>query len=165
MALTKERFLQIITNHYLKSGDFNGYPTRKFVKGRKAKKNLKKILKELINDELMSLNFGDYHPNPHIKALPPHPIEVQIKKIKRCNFTHVCAYPEKKYLQTVVKEEDYYDKPFTKKLALGDAQLTYYSFDLSVLEFYRNDPRYYYQTDDISGFISITDDYYESDKI
>jgi len=38
-------------------------------------------------------------------------------------------------------------------LALGEAQLSYRSFDLSVLEFYRNDPRHRYENDDINGRI------------
>jgi hypothetical protein len=40
--------------------------------------------------------------------------------------------------------------------------LNYAVFDLSVLESYRNDPRYFYSTDDIGGWISISDEYYQS---
>ena len=40
-------------------------------------------------------------------------------------------------------------------LAQGAAQLEFRAFDLSVLEFYRNDPRYHYTTDDIHGSISV----------
>src|SRR6185369_8023161 len=53
--------------------------------------------------------------------------------------------------------------------AKGFGQLDYRCFDLSVLEFYRNDPRYYYKVDDISGEIFVEDDVShtlpESDRI
>ena len=57
------------------------------------------------------------------------------------------------------------------ELALGSAQLEFHVFDLSVLEIYRNDPRYYYTTDDINGNICISDEFYlssgtpEKDKV
>lgn len=28
------------------------------------------VFEELIREQLISLNFGNYHPNPHIKAFP-----------------------------------------------------------------------------------------------
>jgi hypothetical protein len=52
--------------------------------------------------------------------------------------------------------------PFTLRLALGDGQLEYRPFDLAVLEDYRNDPRYIYQSNDISGWISVHDEHYTS---
>jgi len=75
------------------------------------------------------------------------------------------VYPEKKHLQTVVNTNQYSGRPFTLRLALGEAQLSYLSFDLSVLEAYRNDPRYHYSTDDIHGWISIGDKYCESEEV
>ncbi len=47
-------------------------------------------------------------------------------------------------------------------LALDEPQLSFKSFDLSILEFYRNDPRYVYDCDDISGRISVTNKHYQS---
>jgi len=60
------------------------------------------------------------------------------------------------------KSDEFRDRPFTLILALGEPQLNYAVFDLNVLETYRNDPRYFYSTDDIGGSISISDKYYES---
>jgi hypothetical protein len=39
------------------------------------------------------------------------------------------------------------------------------TFDLSVLEFYFNHPRYICQNDDISGSISVSDEYYETSEM
>lgn len=50
-------------------------------------------------------------------------------------------------------------------MARGAGQLDYRTFDLSVLEYYRNDPRYSYETDFIHGQISITDEFFESDSV
>ncbi len=57
------------------------------------------------------------------------------------------------------------DRPFTRRLMLGEAQLEFHAFDLSILEFYRNDPRYDYETDDIHGQICIRDTYAGSDEM
>lgn len=50
-------------------------------------------------------------------------------------------------------------------LARGEPQLSYKVFDISVLEPYRNDPRYYFDTDEIHGSISIRSDYYKNGKM
>jgi hypothetical protein len=68
-------------------------------------------------------------------------------------------------LKHAVERAQYKGKPFTLELALGEAQLAYRVFDLSVLEFYRNDPRYRYYCDDIAGSISVQDRMRDSDKI
>ena len=41
---------------------------------------------------------------------------------------------------------------------MGCSQLEFRSFDLSALEFYRNDPRFYYRNDDVRGSVSIRDE-------
>ncbi|WP_051043795.1 hypothetical protein [Psychromonas sp. CNPT3] len=50
-------------------------------------------------------------------------------------------------------------------MAKGAGQLDYRTFDLSVLEYYRNDPRYSYETDSIHGSISIEDEYFQSKSV
>ncbi len=58
------------------------------------------------------------------------------------------------HLEAVVDRAAYRDTPYTLALKLGEAQLAFRPFDLSVLEFYRNDPRYHYSNDDIGGWIA-----------
>jgi hypothetical protein len=65
----------------------------------------------------------------------------------------------------VVDSDEFKDRPFTLKIALGEPQLNYAVFDLSVLESYRNDPRYFYSIDDIQGWISVSDEYYKSSQM
>jgi hypothetical protein len=51
-------------------------------------------------------------------------------------------------------------QPILELLALGRPQLSFVSFELSVLEHYRNDPRYHYEVDDVSGWLGVRDEYY-----
>src|SRR5262245_316634 len=43
--------------------------------------------------------------------------------------------------------------------------LPYETFDLAVLEAYRNDPRFYYHTNDIGGRICISDEFFLAEDI
>ncbi len=47
----------------------------------------------------------------------------------------------------------YTHRPYTLRLARGVPQLRFQVFDVAVLEAYRNDPRYKFTTDDVSGCI------------
>ena len=162
----KNKILENITEFYFDSRDFNGYPIRYFSTNLKiSESEFKTGLISLIQDKMISLNFGDIHPNPHVKAFLEENEETQIEKLQKSNLEHVCAYPTSFYLEQVVDTAKYYDKPFTMRIALGEPTLSYLSFDLSILEFYRNDPRYLYYNNDISGRISVSDEYYESEKM
>jgi len=155
----KDDILREITQFYLTSGGFNGLPIRYIVQDFKLEETeLKNILISLIQEDKISLNFGDIHPNPHIKAFWEESKEKQIEKVKRSNLAYVCAYPSCSHLKEVVNPSKYQDRPFTLRLALGEPQLSFESFDLRVLEFYRNDPRYHYGNNNINGKIYVRDE-------
>jgi len=169
MAKSRERIiLEEVTNFFVQSADFNGISVRQLV--NKHKKIgvgvLKQIFRSLIQQDKISLVFGDTHPNPHIKAFSDEEYEVQIEKLDNINLLmQACVYPSPSQLNTIVDVSEYQGKPFTLRLALGEPQLDFESFDLRVLEDYRNDPRYSYVTDDIQGSISVSDKYYKSDEM
>ncbi|MFQ5796647.1 MAG: AAA family ATPase [Candidatus Bipolaricaulia bacterium] len=155
--------LSKVTEFYLNSGDFNGLPIREIThEFGLEREGLENLLTSLIREGTVSLNFGDIHPNAHIKAFDEEPAETQIEKLQRLDLEHVCAYPTKSHLQEVVDVSVYQDRPFTLRLALGEAQLSFKAFDLAVLEDYRNDPRYYYTNNDISGTLSVTEEHFKS---
>ena len=156
MSEERGRLLEQITHFYLESGDFNGHPAHGLHAETKA------VLTGLIQEGLVFINFGDGHPNPHIQAFPPEPVDVQLEKLEQLGLEGACLYPTEKQLATQVDSNLYRDAPFTSKLYLGEPQLKYYSFELSILEQYRNDPRYHYDTDDVSGSISISSQHSES---
>ncbi len=76
-------------------------------------------------------------------------------------------WPEFPVAVQVVDRSDYQNKPYELALALGSPQVIHRSFDLSVLEYYRNDPRYIYKNDDVRGRISYNnaDDLSERDRV
>lgn len=169
MDNTKDKVLSLITEHYLNSNDFNGV-SLELIKSRFDIKEaeLKNILISLVNDDLISLNFGDIHPNPFIKAFPEEPIKEQISKLNKHDihdWKYICAYPKSSHLKNIVDVSKYQGLPFKLRLALGEPQLTHPAFDLSILEYYRNDPRFIYENDDIRGWICVRDKYYESNEI
>ena len=77
------------------------------------------------------------------------------------NEEAICLYPRPVHLQAVVNPSEYGDEPYKLELALGSPRLAHRSFDLSVLEYYRNDPRYMYKNDDIRGHICYNSDQME----
>jgi len=159
----KNDILLEIKDYYLKSNDFNGYPIRYIlVKFKLSDAERNEILIELIQENLISLNFGDIHPNSYIKAYPEEEPEIQIDKLNSIQNIHICAYPTTNYMKKVLDVTAFIDKPFTRKLALGEPQLSYEFFDLSILEIYRNDPRYFYYNNDISGQICAHNEFLEN---
>src|SRR5436305_771601 len=159
----KDELLTAITEKYLSSEEFNGFP----LGGTDVQRDeLDGLLGELIEAGAISLNFATYHPNPHIKAYPPEPVPDQLRKLSALgDLTHLTAYPEPAHLEQLVSDDDYAGRPYTLALALGGGELMPRFFDLSVLESYRNDPRYSYDTDDTSGMISVTNEFYESEHL
>lgn len=155
IKMEKEEILNAVTETYLDSEEFNGYSLYDL------EHEQKKII-ELVQDEKIEINFGDKHPNIHIKAFGLDNIPTQIKKIQNFSLKDCCAYPTKKHLKEKIYPGKFKDKPFTRKIALGEPTLNFGVFDLSVLENYRNDPRYSYSTNEIGGQIVISDECYKS---
>jgi hypothetical protein len=147
---------------FLQSNDFNGLPCRN-LQGDASE--IKSAIIELIADERLVINFGDRHPNPHILALEPEPPQEQIEKIKLSSIEYACLYPTRKELAKIIPKTELAERPFTRLLRLGEPHLTFKYFDLNIMELYRNDPRYKYDVDEISGNIWIKSDYYETNDI
>ena len=165
MSNLNEQILCKVTEFYLNSSRFNGIPLGGLLRSLNIPdQDALAVLSQLVQDSLLSLNFGDTHPNPHIKAFSPENPEVQLKKLAQSAVQHCCVYPEPTYLESVVDRKEYEESPFTLRLALGEPQLKHAAFRLEVLESYRNDPRYYYRHNDISGTICLKDEYYQSQE-
>ena len=76
--LSAEELLDRVTRFYFQSHDFNGLPARDLPC---SGDELKSLVKQLLADGQVHVNFGDIHPNPHILALPPEPAGAQIEKV------------------------------------------------------------------------------------
>lgn len=145
-----------VTDYYLGSNRFNGTSIKKSWDRSMVRSHI-----EVGNIEVVGSGI---FPNPHIKPFSDMPLNRQLEEYD-ANADNCCLYPGRSILEKVVKIEDYEGQPYTKRLALGGGQLDGVYFDLSVLEQYRNDPRYYYWADDINGRVCIHDDHYESDEM
>lgn len=168
--------LERITAHYLESGDFNGLPLHSLAqqgadeeRGADMSQLIARMLeppklpsdeaicavRELVDGGQVTVVFGDVHPNPHIRALPDEPKTKTLEKLSGPDIGYACLYPTAQHLKAVVSPNEYAGRPYALELALGGAQLEHRAFGLHVLESYRNDPRFSYQTNDISGQINV----------
>ncbi|MCK4623018.1 MAG: hypothetical protein KAT62_12480 [Desulfuromonadales bacterium] len=163
----KDTILSSISEFYISSRGFNGIPISTLAKKvETAQDALPHVLSELLDEDKIEIIYGNYHPNPHIKAFSGFAKEEQKANLENEELLNqACVYPSQEHLKQVVPDSLYDDRPYSRELALGAGQLDFRPFDLSVLEFYRNDPRYHYENNDISGWISVHDEYFESEKM
>jgi len=160
---------QAIVSHiiksYIDSNDFNGVPISLLMKTLNIEEaQAKQIILNLLSNNKITLCFPDSG-NPHIKRFPDLAVETQIEKLQGESLEHVCAYPSCEVLAGQFEKHDYVDRPFTRALYLGAAQLEARFFDMGVLERYRNDPRYHFDFEYFSGIISIASDHYETNDV
>ena len=164
----------IIIDFYLNSNDFNGISFQTLLKKLNCTSEiLQNDLQKLFINGLIDMVSSNYVLNPHIKQFSNLDREKLLNEFNELNKLKFCYfYPSVLLMQTVDKIyfNKYEGKPYLKDLALGYGQLEFKSFDMSILEFYRNDPRYYYSCNDIQGVIYIVSEQEnnfnsESDKI
>jgi hypothetical protein len=174
--LNNTELLERVTDQYLKSADFNGLPLHALAQqdsgeepGNKVSQRIVRMLepptlpneeviravRELVEGGQITVVFGDVHPNPHIRAFADEPKANVLEKLSRLDVGYACLYPTAQHLKTVINPNEYIGRPYALELATGGAQLEHRAFDMHVLEPYRNDPRFSYQTNDISGQIDV----------
>lgn len=164
--MSKKELLEKVALFYLNSGDFNGIPAATLVAQTEIEwSKLCDTMRELIEAGLVGVLFSDLELNTHVLRTGFPPKEVQISKLITRELHHTCIYPRPKFLEGFVDRSRYAGEPYTLCLALGEPQLAFRVFDLSILEFYRNDPRYWYRNDDLTGLISIHDEYYQTGQM
>lgn len=151
----------------MKSGDFNGIQIGNLLSALgKGWDEIKSVIQDLIKNDSIHIINEETDINPNIIRRGFEPLETQLEKINADKPGYMCLYPTKSVLKKTVNPSDYNSEPYKLRLALGEPQLSYVSFDLSVLEFYRNDPRYLYENNDIQGHIYYNDEKLsESDKV
>src|SRR3990172_8340777 len=103
---SKQHVLKVVTDFYLNSGDFNGLPIRNL----RPSQRLVVAIAQLVRENKITLNFGDIHPNPHIKAFDPEPVDQQLEKLRRIQLQHACLYPSESHLSGLVNHSEYGDR-------------------------------------------------------
>jgi hypothetical protein len=168
--MTKDVVLKMITDFYLQSRDFNGIRLDMMLTALAdlaggAQEDAACAVRELIAEGKVTLAFSSVSVNPHIKRFADLPLEDQLARLEREDWSGICAYPAEPVIRSSVDVSAYDDRPFTKRLLLGEPHLAPQYFDLEVLERYHTDPRYSYHFNDYDGSISVRDEYFESDKM
>lgn len=158
---SSDLFVRMAIDQYLGSGDYNGLPLRSLPGFATDREKVREVVQLSVANGRLAFEDGRIHSNPHIKAFSPPPIAKQLEFLKESDLVHACVYPMPEDLERVVDTNDSQDRPFSRRLMLGEPQLEFHSFDLSVLEHYRNDPRYHYSCDDVRGWISVQDEFGE----
>ncbi|MGH2569232.1 MAG: AAA family ATPase, partial [Bacteroidota bacterium] len=156
--------LKSVVDFYFASSDFNGYPVYRLkAEHGFSDSEVSKLLPALVSTGRVDVMCGNVHPNAHIKAFSTISVDDQLRFLAELDLNdHFCLYPTRTVLATCSDVQAYEGSPYSKELALGAGQLDFRAFDLSVLEYYRNDPRYSYRTDWINGRISIRDEFFET---
>lgn len=160
---SKDQILNAVTRYYLDSPDFNGISAGQLT--RVLKIDWPEVIKhviDLVDSDLIGLIFSGDDLNQNIIRTGFRPTNEQIEMLSIESVPLACIYPRPKHLLNIVDSSLFESEPYKLALALGEPQLAFRSFDLSILEIYRNDPRYRYKNDDIRGSIVIQDSYYNS---
>jgi hypothetical protein len=159
-----EKIFVLVEHHYFDSGDFNGLPIRTLSDFFDIKSDeFRSSVRKAIEDDILTARFDG---NPAIRAFSKVPKETVLEQLDGKDvLDQVYLYPHGDRLKSSEHLDKYKDSPYELELARGLGQLDFKTFNLSVLEYYRNDPRYAYSTDFIHGTISITDEYLESESV
>lgn len=159
-----ERIYAKVEEQYFNSRDFNGLPVRALAKDFDiGSREFRDQVREAIESDVITARIGG---NPHILAFSSMPKDDVLKAFDNAtSIAGVCLYPDANRLKLSPTLTAYNDRPYHLELARGHGQLEFRTFDLAVLEQYRNDPRYSYETDFIHGQIQIEDDHYQSDGV
>lgn len=147
-----------------RNGRFNGVRASDAIGGHALEGSFQELLARLVESGSIECVFARRDLNPHIKRLPVLPKDKQIEWLKTESPDNYCLYPSPALLAEKISPIELADRPFSRALLLGEAQLAFATFELGVLGRYRNDPRFVVQFHDYMGDMSISGEYYDSIK-
>ncbi|NLT51829.1 MAG: hypothetical protein GXX85_13035 [Ignavibacteria bacterium] len=159
--------IDITTDFFIRSNDFNGIPLSHFTSLEEQglpKTEFYEVLSHLILNKQIVAMFDSHCVNPHILRIPPLEPAKQIELLKT-NPYQICLYPTAEQVQSKKDLAEFNDRPFTKKLWLLEPHLTPFYFDLSVLEKYLHDARYSLKFNDYEGNIHVKEKHISQKEI
>ncbi|GAW32074.1 hypothetical protein [Carboxydocella sp. JDF658] len=165
-----ENILHEVYSHYTNSSDFNGISLTNLMKLFKLNEvEMKNIIKEMLQNNKITLTFSSVFLNPYIKAFHDLSVEKQITLLDNESTDGICVYPSPHYLKQISSPKYTENEPYSRRLFYGEPHFQPVYFELSVLEKFFNDPRYIVHNDDYSGSIYVRSEFYdemqEKDKI
>lgn len=171
-GISAETLVRMAVNHYLNSDNFSGLLISELPSFRqKTVEQIKTLIRPLVEQRRITVRCSSVDVNPLIKGMPDSSPQNELRRFDAWRGGILVVHPARTELEAVVKPKDYSGRPFSLEMALGCAHLDYRTFELHVLEQYRNDPRYYYRVSDVDGYISVKDEHYDgremkdSDKV
>lgn len=178
--MIKDNVIKVIFDFYINSKNFNGITLTGLAKKLDVEYlELLPVIDDLIKDGSISIQGNE---NPHIIRWGHYDTATQLDLVEEAkkNKTQIintieskgfptempkiditfdshllCAYPSRQFLKQYYTDNKYDTLPFTKRLALGEAQLKPVYFEIDVLDRYFQDPRYRFEFEDYSGLIEI----------
>jgi hypothetical protein len=162
----KDAILKHVFAFFQASHDFNGIPLSRIANAAHVTpEKVHEAVAELVGEGKVTLTFVSHDGNPHIKRLPDLPIDQQLSRFKTDPPDTICVYPSPQVVQDLADLSMSESRPFTRRLALCEAQLTPVFFDLDVLDRYFRDPRYRFEFEDFHGSIGLTEEHYNSAEV
>jgi hypothetical protein len=157
-----QQLVDDVVNHYLTSGDFNGYD---WSYTSQLPDQTPEILKAMVRPLIAAgrLTIRTDAQFAFVKRMPDEPVEDQLRRLDESNMQLLRLYPSVAEMKGRVGNK-FRGRPFTKELARGYAQLEPRFFEPLVLEQYRNDPRYWCRFSDVSGHISAHEEGHSRDS-
>jgi hypothetical protein len=152
------------TEFFVRSHDFNGIALERLAEELGfGVVEAGDVVAGLVRRGRIELAFASHGENPHIKRIQTLPVEEQLRRLAAATGDVICVYPSPDLVRSAIDvEKAYQDRPYTKRLALAEPQLTAVFFELAVLERYFEDPRYSFRFSDRSGSISVKSEHYET---
>jgi hypothetical protein len=144
----------IVEDKFFSSDNFNGLPVYKLKSNFDIyNKDFKSSIMKAITDEILTARFDGI---PHIIAFSNIPKNKILQLFDKSEYPgYICLFPHNTKLLNSKRLSQYSSMPYKLELAKGAGQLECRAFELSVIEYYRNNPRYLYNTDTINGKIRI----------
>lgn len=159
IAMTETALIDAIVVPFIESTNrngFNGVPALKLLVLQPDQGELRARLSSLISKGLIVAVFASQAVNMHIKRFPDMSIEEQLSGLESEPLDGICLYPCAVVVREHVDISEWHDRPFSKLLLLGEAQLSFRAFDMAALERYVSDPRYDVVFEDYMGRMSVT---------
>jgi hypothetical protein len=158
-----DAILNRVFTFFQESRDFNGILLLNLLAGVSASPDqARDAVAQLVQDGKVTLTFASHAGNPHIKRLPDLPVEQQLARLEVDDPDSLCIYPTASVVRELSNLSTYDTRPFSRRLALCEPQLTPVFFELIVLDRYYRDPRYQFKFNDYCGSIGLTAEHFDS---
>lgn len=165
--MSSDQLLELIADAFIRSAEsdsFNGTVASTLLRYEDVPQQLRRLLAELIEGGMITAVFANLSVNMHIKRFPDLPIDRQLELLQAEELNALSLYPTSAQVVQRVNLSRWHDRPFSKALLLAEPQLTYRAFETGVLERYVADPRYVVHFSDYMGDMSISNEFFGSDR-